>query len=217
MGAPALNPELGAFYWVTPIPQNWPRRRLQSWLREYNQHGLKLLSLHEAMPGHYAQIELANQIEKPYRRILRGVLGSNAYVEGWATYVTETMVDAGLGNDNAFRMIWQKIALRVLANAIIDIRMHTKGMSDDDALDFLRTEAYQELEEANAKVRRAKLTSAQLPSYYVGWRGWTKVRDHYQTETQDFSLSSFHNKALRAGPLPVKELGYIVSEKPMAD
>ena len=76
---------------------------------------------------------------------------------------------------------------------------------------------YQELEEANAKVRRAKLTSAQLPSYYVGWRGWTKVRDNYQTEPQDFSLSSFHNKALRAGPLPVKELGYIVSEKPMED
>lgn len=218
MGAPALNPELSAFYWVTPIPRNWPRRRLQSWLREYNQHGLKLLSLHEAMPGHYVQIELANQIEKPYRRILRGVLGGNTYVEGWATYVTETMVDAGLGqNDNAFKMIWQKIALRVLANAIIDIRMHTKGMSDDDALDFLRTEAYQELEEANAKVRRAKLTSAQLPSYYLGWRGWTKVRDHYQAETQDFSLSSFHTKALRAGPLPVKELGYIVSERPMAD
>ena len=218
LGAPALEPRLGAFYWVTPIPEDWSRKRLQSWLREYNRHALKLLSLHEAMPGHYAQVELTNEIEKPYRRVLRAVFGNSAYVEGWATYVTEAMMTAGLEqNNNAFKMVWQKIALRVLANAIVDIRMHTKNMSDEEALNFLRTEAYQEAEEADAKLRRAKLTSAQLPAHYVGWKGWSKVRDHYQTETQDFILSSFHDKALRAGPLPVKELGYIVAQRPMTD
>ena len=218
LGAPALEPKLGAFYWVTPVPADWSRKRLQSWLREYNRHALKLLSLHEAMPGHYAQVELTNKIEKPYRRVLRAVFGNSAYVEGWATYVTEAMMTAGLEqNNNAFKMVWQKIALRVLANTIVDIRMHTKNMSDEEALNFLRTEAYQEAEEADAKLRRAKLTSAQLPAYYVGWKGWSKVRDHYQTETQDFILSSFHDKALRAGPLPVKELGYIVAQRPMAD
>ena len=218
LGAPALEPKLGAFYWVTPVPADWSRKRLQSWLREYNRHALKLLSLHEAMPGHYAQVELTNKIEKPYRRVLRAVFGNSAYVEGWATYVTEAMMTAGLEqNNNAFKMVWQKIALRVLANTIVDIRMHTKNMSDEEALNFLRTEAYQEAEEADAKLRCAKLTSAQLPAYYVGWKGWSKVRDHYQTETQDFILSSFHDKALRAGPLPVKELGYIVAQRPMAD
>ena len=217
-GAPALNPELAAFYWVTPVRKDWSRRQLRSWLREYNRHGLKLLSLREAMPGRYAQVELSNEIENPARRILRVVLGNNAYTAGWAAYVTEAMMLAGLGqNDTAFKMVWQKISLRILANVIIDIRMHTKNMSDKDALKFLREEAYQESVEANGKLRRAKMTSAQLPAYYVGWKGWTKVRDHYQTETQDFILSSFHEKALRAGPLPVKELGYIVAKRPMAD
>ena len=218
LGAPALEPRLGAFYWVTPVPEDWSRKRLQSWLRENNRHVLKLLSVHEAMPGHYAQVELTNKIEKPHRRVLRAVLGNSAYVEGWATYVTEAMMNGGLAqNNNAFKMVWQKIALRVLANVIVDIRMHTKDMSDEEALDFLRTEAYQEAEEADVKVRRAKLTSAQLPAYYVGWKGWSKVRDHYQIETNDFSLSSFHDKALRAGPLPVKALGYIVAQRRMAD
>ena len=218
LGAPALEPELGAFYWVTPIREDWSRKRLRSWLREYNRNALKLLSLHEAMPGHYAQVELSNEMENPSRRVLRAVLGNDAYVEGWATYVTEAVMDAGLEqNNNAFKMIWQKLVLRVLANAIIDIRVHTKNMSDEEAIDFLRTEAYQEAEEADLKLRRVKLTSAQLPAYYVGWKGWSKVRDHYQTETTDFSLSSFHDKALRAGPLPVKELGYIVAQRPMPE
>ncbi len=218
LGAPALEPRLGAFYWVTPVPEDWARRRLQSWLREYNRHALKLLSVHEAMPGHYAQVELTNEIQKPHRRVLRAVLGNSAYVEGWATYVTEAMMNGGLAqNDNSFKMVWQKITLRVLANAIVDIRMHTKNMSDEEALNFLRTEAYQEAEEADLKLQRVQLTSAQLPAYYVGWKGWSKVRDHYQTETNDFSLSSFHDQALRAGPLPMKALGYIVAQRPMAD
>ena len=218
LGAPALEPRLGAFYWVTPVPEDWARRRLQSWLREYNRHALKLLSVHEAMPGHYAQVELTNEIQKPHRRVLRAVLGNSAYVEGWATYVTEAMMNGGLAqNNNSFKMVWQKIILRVLANAIVDIRMHTKNMSDEEALNFLRTEAYQEAEEADLKLQRVQLTSAQLPAYYVGWKGWSKVRDHYQTETNDFSLSSFHDQALRAGPLPMKALGYIVAQRPMAD
>ncbi len=217
-GAPTLQPRQAAFYWVTPVPEDWSRRRLQSWLREYNRHTLKLLSVREAVPGHYAQVELTNEIEKPYRRVLRAVLGNPAYVEGWATYVTEAMMNGGLAqNNNAFKMVWQKFALRVLANAIVDIRMHTKNMSDEEALNFLRTEAYQEVEEADLKLQRVQLTSAQLPAHYVGWKGWSKVRDHYQTETNDFSLSSFHDKALRAGPLPMKALGYIVAQRPMAD
>ena len=218
LGSPALDPTLKSFYFVTPVPRDWPRNRVQSWLREYNRHTLKLLSLHEALPGHYAQVEFSNEIEKPYRRVLRNVFGNGAYVKGWASYVTEAMMTAGLENDNnAFKIVWQKIALRVLANAIVDIRMHAKNMSEEEALDFLRTSAYQEAEEANAKLRRVKLTAAQLPAYFVGWKGWSRVRDHYQTETNDFSLSSFHEKALRAGPLPVKELGYIVAQRPMAD
>ena len=106
----------------------------------------------------------------------------------------------------------------MIANAILDIRLHTKNMSDDEALELLRRQAFQESEEARGKLLRAKLTSAQLPLYYVGWRDWLRVRDHYQEETQDFRLVSFHDKALSQGPAPlVPELGYALTNRPMAE
>ena len=217
MGAPALHPQLGAFYWVTPIPSDWSRSRVNSKLREYNLFALKLLSVHEAIPGHYVQLEWANRIEPESRRLLRVAYANDSYVEGWATYVTEALMDVGYRSDsNELRLVWYKHLLRVIANTILDIRMHTKNMSDDEALELLRRQAFQEAEEARGKLLRAKLTSVQLPLYYVGWRDWLRVRDHYQEETQDFSLVSFHDKALSVGPVPlVPELGYAVTSRPM--
>ena len=54
---------MGAFYWVTPIPPDWPAERAESKLREYNFYKLKLLTIHEAMPGHYVQMEFANDVQ----------------------------------------------------------------------------------------------------------------------------------------------------------
>ncbi len=220
MGAPVLEPQLGAYYWVTPIPSDWPRARVTSKLREYNLFALKLLTIHEAMPGHYVQLEFANEGHEDLpnsRRVLRSVYPNGAYVEGWATYITEAMVEAGYqSGSKEFQVNWLKHKLRVIANAILDIRMHTMNMSDEDAQELLRTKAFQEEEEIRGKILRAKLSSAQLPLYYHGWKEWLRVRDHYQAETTDFILTSLHDKALRAGPIPLPELGYVVSQRPMA-
>ena len=94
--APALEPKLGAFYWVTPIPETWPRERVESKLREYNFYKLKLLTIHEAMPGHYVQMEYANDVEPRPRRLLRSVFGNGPYIEGWAQYSEQMMLDEGL-------------------------------------------------------------------------------------------------------------------------
>ena len=221
MSAPVLEPQLGAYYWVTPIPSDWPRARVNSKLREYNLFALKLLTIHEAIPGHYVQTEFSNEGHEDLpkaRRILRSVYANGAYVEGWATYITEAMVTGGYQSDSGeFQVTWLKHKLRVIANAILDIRMHTMNMSDEDAEALLRTKAFQESEEIRGKILRAKLSSAQLPLYYHGWKEWLRVRDHYQAETTDFSLISLHDKALRAGPIPLPELGYVVSKYPMAD
>ena len=210
MPAPPLTPKLEAYYWVTPIPSEWPRRRVTSKLREYNYFQLKLLSLHEAMPGHYIQFELAGQGHpdlNPFHRTLRSAFPNGPHVEGWATYATEAIVNAGYQSDsNEFQVNWRKLKLRVLANAIIDIRMHTMSMSDEEAMSLMVDQAFQETEEARGKLLRAKLTSVQLPLYYVGWKDWLKVRDHYQNETTDFSLSSFHDKMLRSGPAPLRRI-----------
>jgi uncharacterized protein (DUF885 family) len=213
--APALEPDLGAFYWITPIPQDWPAGRVESKLREYNSYGLKLLTLHEAMPGHYVQFELANGIEPKGRRLLRSVFGNGPYVEGWAVYATEMMLDNGyLDNSPELRLTFLKQVLRVLANAIIDVRLHTLNMTDQEALDLMQKQTFQETEEATAKLQRAKLSSCQLPTYFVGWRGWQRAREAWRQSHPSFQLQEFHDRALGEGAVPSPALSGLLAAKP---
>jgi uncharacterized protein (DUF885 family) len=209
--APALEPKLGAFYWVTPIPATWAQERVDSKLREYNFYKLKLLTIHEAMPGHYVQFEFANAVEPKNRRILRGVYGSGPYIEGWAQYATRAMLDAGFDRSPQMELTFLKEELRVLANAILDIRLHMLDMTEKEALDLMQGQTFQEKEEATAKLQRAKLSSCQLPTYYVGWRTWTKTRDEYrQKKGGGFNVTEFHNQALRQGAVPLADLGTLL-------
>ena len=202
--APALEPQLGAFYWITPIPKEWPAARVESKLREYNFYKLKLLTIHEAVPGHYVQLEYANDVQPQYRRLLRAVYGNGPYVEGWAQYATQIMLDNGfLDNSQELRLTFEKEELRVLANAILDVRLHTMGMTDQEALDLMQKRTFQEAEEATAKLQRAKLSSCQLPTYFVGWRGWNRIRE----ERRDVKLAEFNDRALKQGAVPLTALG----------
>jgi uncharacterized protein (DUF885 family) len=205
--APALEPKLGAFFWVTPIPGEWPQSRIDSKLREYNESGMQHLTVHEAMPGHYVQAEYANEIQPRSRRLLRNIFGNGPYVEGWAVYSQQLMTEQGyLAGTPGYRLTLQKQLLRVLANTILDVRLQTLGMTDQEALDLMTKYTYQEMEEATAKLQRAKLSSCQLPTYYAGYKGWLAAREHYQSKHgAAFSLKAFHESALRQGavPLPV--------------
>jgi uncharacterized protein (DUF885 family) len=206
--APALQPELGAFYWITPIPPNWPKDRIDSKLREYNTYGLQELTIHEAMPGHYVQFEYANDVQPVSRRLLRNVFGNGAYIEGWAFYTQQLMSDEGyLDNSPALRLTFLKQVLRALANTILDVRLQTMGMTDRQALDLMIDGTYQEREEATAKLQRAQLSSCQLPTYYAGYKGWLQARDRYrQAKGAAFSLREFHERALRESAVPLPEL-----------
>jgi uncharacterized protein (DUF885 family) len=210
--APALEPQLGAFYWVTPIPSTWEKERVESKLREYNYYKLKLLTIHEAMPGHYVQIEFANDVQPLSRRVLRSVYGNGPYIEGWAQYATQTMLDSGfLNNPPEMQLTFMKEQLRVIANAILDVRLHMLGMKDEEALDLMMKQTFQEKEEATGKLQRAKLSSCQLPMYFVGWRGWQKVREDAQkAKGASFNLSDFHDAALSKGAVPLPVLGRLL-------
>ena len=205
--APALEPQLGAFYWVTPISPNWPKDRIESKLREYNNYGLQEITIHEAMPGHYVQLEIANDLEPKNRRVLRNIYGNGPYVEGWAVYAQQMMSDEGYLNNSAeLRLTLMKQLLRVISNAILDIRLQTMGMTDQQALDLMINDTFQEKEEATAKLQRAQLSSCQLPTYFVGWRGWLDTREDYKKRKgAAFQLPAFHDAALKesAVPLPV--------------
>ena len=207
--APALEPQLGAFYWVTPIAPDWPKERADSKLREYNFYKLKLLTIHEAMPGHYVQMEVANDVQPPVRRLLRSVFGNGPYIEGWAEFATRTMIEQGfLDHSPELALTFAKEELRVLANTILDVRLHMLDMSDQEALDLMEQRTFQEREEAVEKLQRAKLSSCQLPMYFLGWRGWSQVRNDYrQASGENFSISGFNDRALKEGAVPLPVLG----------
>ncbi len=215
--APPLEPKLGAFYWVTPIPKDWPSARIESKLREYNFYNLKLLTVHEAMPGHYVQGEFANSVQPKTRRVLRAVYGNTANVQGWAQYATQTMLDAGfLDGSPELRLTFLKLELRFLANAIIDIRLQSNHMSEREAMDLMEGRTFQEHEEAVGKFQRAQLSSAQLPAYLVGWRDWLRVREQYKTaKGASYSLRDFHDAALKEGAVPLPLLARLLTGKPL--
>lgn len=213
--APVFEPQLGGYYWLTPIPSDWPKERVESKLREYNFYNLQLLTLHEAMPGHYVQAEFANAVQPKPRGVLRALFSNTPYVEGWAQYITQTMLDEGYMNSAPeLRLTFLKQELRVDANAILDIRMQTNRMTDDQAMELMEKMAFQEHEEAVGKLRRAKLSSAQLPTYFAGWRDWLRVRELVkQSQGGAFSLHDFHDRALKEGGVPLPVLGRLLTGK----
>ncbi len=203
--APALEPQLGAFYWVTPIPKTWKKDRIDSKLREYNEFGMQELTIHEAMPGHWVQFEYANDVQPESRRLLRNVFANGPYVEGWGVYAQQMMSDEGyLNNSVPLRLTFMKQMLRVLSNTILDIRLQTMGMTDQQAMDLMIKDAFQETEEATAKLQRAQLSSCQLPTYYAGLKGWLAVREDYkQRRGSAYSLRDFNERALKEGGVPL--------------
>lgn len=216
--APPLEPRLGAFYWVTPIPKDWPAERVESKLREYNRYTLLILTMHEALPGHYVQFEDANRLDPEARRALRCVFANGPYVEGWATYGETLMLDAGfLDGSSKLKLMHQKWELRGIANAILDVRMHTMNMSDAEALDLMENQTFQEAAEAEAKLTRAKLSSTQLPTYFLGWTGWRDIRVEREHKLgASFRLKDFLDQALAVGPIPLPELKQLFATKATA-
>ena len=206
--APALEPQLGAFYWVTPIPADWPKARAESKLREYNRFGLMEITIHEAMPGHYVQQQTAFSVESKSRRVLRALNGNGPYVEGWALYTQQMMSDEGFLNAGPeLRLTMMKQLLRSIANAILDIRIQTMGMTEQQALDLMINDTFQEREEAVGKWQRAQLSSCQLPMYFIGWRGWLDAREAYQKRKGTaFQLREFHDAALKESAVPMPAL-----------
>ena len=161
------------FFAVSPTPQGWSPEQVASFYREYNGHMLRDLTAHEAMPGHVLQ--LAHSRRFTGSTPVRAALWSGTFVEGWAVYAERLVVEA-LETDaptdlatSCLRLQQLKMQLRCTINAILDVRVHTRGMSEAEAMSLMTQRGHQELGEAAGKWRRALLTSAQLSTYYVGY------------------------------------------------
>jgi len=197
-----LDKGLDTFYAVSPIPADWSKQQVDSFLREYNTRSIAELTIHEAMPGHYLQLWHSNK----YPSVLRAVLSSGPFVEGWAVYAEKEMVDQGyLDNDPLYRLVHLKWDLRAIANAILDQAIQVDGMSREDAMKLMTVQAFQEEREASGKWVRAQLTSAQLPTYFVGWQEHLDLRAEAQKRGGDkFDLKAYHDKVLSYGSPPVR-------------
>jgi uncharacterized protein (DUF885 family) len=154
-----------SYFWITPPDESAGEEAAESYLREDNDRMLRLLCIHEGVPGHHLQLAYANRSAS----LARAAFGSGVFAEGWAVYVTQVMVDAGYGADDpALLLIHWKFYLRAIINTLIDIGIHTAAMTEQEALRLMVAGGWQEPNEADGKGLRARLTSTQLCSYYLG-------------------------------------------------
>ncbi len=207
-GAPPLDPAAPSMYAISPPARDWTAQRAQSLLEEYNRHMLQVLTIHEAYPGHYVQLEYSARVPS----LIRRVLGSGVYIEGWAVYTEQMMLDQGYGEgDLALRLNQLKFYLRAVCNAILDHKLHCKNMSDAEALRLMVDGAFQSEEEARLKLVRAKQTSTQLSTYFVGRMAHVRLREQVQRDLGDrFDLSRYHEAVLTQGSVPMKYLPELV-------
>lgn len=209
--APPLDPKARSYYAISPPPADWTPVQVKSFLEEYNHFMLPILTIHEAYPGHYVQLEYANRNPSLIRRALQ----SGTYIEGWAVYGEIAMLNAGYGGgDLRLRLMQLKFYLRAVANSLLDYRMHCTQMSDAEAMKFLMEDAFQSEGEAKLKVIRAKQSSVQLSTYFVGRMAHYRLRQQVQRELgARFNLDRYHEAVLETASIPTKYLADLLRER----
>ncbi len=184
----------------------------ESYLREYNKYILQILNIHEAIPGHYAQLIYSNQSPS----IIKSIFGNGAMVEGWAVYSEKMMLEEGWAKNTEINgqveedemwLMYNKWHLRVVCNTILDYSIHNLNMTKEAGLNLLMNEAFQEKSEAEGKWRRATLSQVQLCSYFAGFSEIYALREEIKKIEKDkFDLKKFHEKFLSYGSAPVSEI-----------
>ena len=208
--SPPLDPKGRSEYAISPPPSDWSAERVESFLQEYNRAMLKILTIHEAYPGHYVQLEYSNRCPS----LIRRVLGSGVFAEGWAVYTERTMLDAGFGGDDPkLRLQQLKFYLRAVCNAILDHEMHCGTMTDAQAMELLVGRAFQTEGEAVGKIIRSKQSACQLSTYFVGRMAFYRLAEANRKRLgSDFNLGRYHEAVLSFGTLPVKYLPELVGD-----
>jgi uncharacterized protein (DUF885 family) len=201
------------FYAVSPIPADWTDAQVDSFLREYNKRSIADLTVHEAMPGHYLQIAHSNR----YPSVLRGMLWSGPFVEGWAVYAERVMREQGFrGGDPLMKLVQLKWYLRAATNAIMDSAIHVDGMTRDEAMKLMTETGFQEEREAAGKWVRAQLTSVQLSTYFVGYQEHADLRAEAGRRLGDrFDLKRYHDQVLSYGSPPVRFVRALMFDEPI--
>ena len=201
------------YYNVTPL-DHYNEEEAESYLREYNNYTLQILNIHEAIPGHYTQLVYSNQSPS----LIKSIMGNGAMIEGWAVYTEKMMLEAGYGGDQIeMGLMYYKWNLRTVCNTILDYGIQVLDYSEEDAMQLLMKEAFQEKSEAEGKWRRARLSQVQLCSYFTGYYEIMQLRSELQEKMgADFDLKKFHEEFLSYGSAPVKYIRKLMLKKLVA-
>ena len=190
------------FFAVSPTPKDWTKEKKESFFRENNNYFIRDLTVHEAMPGHYLQLAHSNEFKAP--TLVRAIFQSGTYIEGWAVYCEQMMAEQGYGGPEV-KMQQLKMRLRAIANAILDQSIHAGNMTEQQAMDLMTKATFQEQGEATLKWKRARLTSAQLSTYFVGVSEHLDLRAASQKKFgKDFDLKKYNDQVISYGSPPVK-------------
>jgi uncharacterized protein (DUF885 family) len=195
-----LDRGLDSFFAITPMPDDWDAERRESYMRENNARQLRLLTIHEAVPGHYLQLAYSNRTDST----VRAIFASGVFAEGWAVYVTQVMMDVGYGSeDPALMLVHLKFYLRSITNTLMDLRIHTGSMNEQEAMTFMVDGGFQEEGEATNKWDRARLSSTQLCEYFLGSVGMHELeadaRRRAADANQEFVYRPFLESVLAHG------------------
>jgi len=209
-----------AFYYVTPVEPGWSEQQKEEWLTAFNYYTADVTSIHEAYPGHYVQFlrlnaSSANKIEK--------IFGSYAFIEGWAHYCEQMMLDEGFGGPKKppgsvddqkraakYRMAQASEALLRLCRLCASLKMHTQNMSVEEATRFFQQNCYYEEKPARDEAMRGTFDYGYL-NYSLGKMQILKLRDDYKMQQgAEFSLEQFHNQLLDHGMPPIRLLREIL-------
>ena len=197
---------------IAPAPQSWDEPRRRSYYEEYNRHLLYDLMVHEAVPGHALQLAHARNAHAPTH--VRAAMPSGLFIEGWAVYAEELMAHRGFvvegGRRGSFRLHQLKMQLRVIINTILDVRVHTRGMTEAEARRLMATKGFQQEGEIVGKWNRARLTSGQLPTYYVGYKEVASIVADLDDSRRDWDLQQVHDAVLSHGSVPPRILRSLV-------
>ena len=200
-----FTPLAESFYYIDAIPRTWSAAHLASYLRDYNDYEMRLLSIHEAVPGHYVQFRYNDAIPSLVRR----VYANGSFAEGWAVYTEGMMLDAGYGdNDPRLRLFQLKWRLREEADLLIDAAYHAGDLTEARSNDVLEREAYQEPSEAQEKWHRLQLSHDQLSSYFVGLSAIRHAEASERARLAGaFDVARFNAALLRIGSVEPRFIG----------
>jgi uncharacterized protein (DUF885 family) len=189
------------FFLPTPPDGATPAER-DAFFRDFNHNFNVMITPHETLPGHYLQAKVAAR--SPYK--VRALFPDGVFVEGWGTFCERLLLDLGWGGPLP-RLAHLKKQLENIARTIVDIRVHTKGMTRKEVRRFVREDALQDERFAANMWTRAITTSPQITTYWLGDRELRALHDDVKSARgASFSLRAFLDEVLEAGPVPVPRI-----------